>query len=178
MSRMQRILREYLSAMVSSREGDVWMASPTQWTWVWERSRSWWWTGKPDVLQSMGSQRVRHDWVIELNWTDRPHARSMTVGIWKLCWDSSMALYSQNSLSSLRGVLQPAYKRYPWYRNSHTSVESPRTEGLHGPICSSATPGGPKRNTKPLRAASPSSHGKPRVPSPGIQHPKYFAFGS
>ena len=44
------------------------MVSPTQWTWVWAGSRSWWWTGKPGVLQSMGSQRVRHDWVTELNW--------------------------------------------------------------------------------------------------------------
>ena len=42
------------------------MASPTQWTWVWVRSGSWWWTGKP--LQSMGSQRVGHDWATELNW--------------------------------------------------------------------------------------------------------------
>ena len=48
---------------------DGWMASPTQWTWVWVNSGSWWWTGRPDVLQSMGSQRVRHDWVTELNWT-------------------------------------------------------------------------------------------------------------
>ena len=39
-----------------------WMASLTGWTWVCTSSRSWWWTGKPDVLQSMGSQRVRHDW--------------------------------------------------------------------------------------------------------------------
>ena len=31
---------------------------------------SWWWTGRPGVLQSMGSQRVRHDWVTELNWTE------------------------------------------------------------------------------------------------------------
>ena len=37
---------------------DVWMASLTQWTWVWPSSRSWWWTGKPGVLHSMGSQRV------------------------------------------------------------------------------------------------------------------------
>ena len=44
------------------------MASPTQWTWVWVNSRSWWWTGRPGVLQSMGSQRVGHDWVTELNW--------------------------------------------------------------------------------------------------------------
>ena len=45
------------------------MASPTQWVWVWASSGSWWWTGKPGVLQSMGLQRVRHDWVTELNWT-------------------------------------------------------------------------------------------------------------
>ena len=38
--------------------------------WVWASSGSWWWTGKPGVLQSMGSQRVRHDWATELNWTD------------------------------------------------------------------------------------------------------------
>ena len=42
------------------------MSSPTQWTWVWASSRSWWWTGKPGVLQSMGSQGVRHDWGTEL----------------------------------------------------------------------------------------------------------------
>ena len=48
---------------------DGWMASPAQWTWVWVRSGSWWWTGKPGVLQSMGSQRVGHNWVTELNWT-------------------------------------------------------------------------------------------------------------
>ena len=40
------------------RGWDGWMASPTQWTWVWASSRSWWWTGKPDMLQSMGFQRV------------------------------------------------------------------------------------------------------------------------
>ena len=46
-----------------------WMASLTQWTWVWVDSGSWWWTGRPGVLQFMGSQRVGHDWVTELNWT-------------------------------------------------------------------------------------------------------------
>ena len=44
------------------------MASPTQWTWVWVNSGSWWWTGMPDVLHSMGLQRVRHNWATELNW--------------------------------------------------------------------------------------------------------------
>ena len=43
------------------------MATPTRWTRVWANCRSWWTTGKPGVLQSMGSQRVRHDWVTELN---------------------------------------------------------------------------------------------------------------
>ena len=46
------------------------MESLTQWIWVWVNSGSWWWTGRPGVLQSMGSQRVRHDWVTELNWTE------------------------------------------------------------------------------------------------------------
>ena len=45
-----------------------WVASLTQRTWIWASSGSWWWTGKPGVLQSMGSQRVGHDWVTELNW--------------------------------------------------------------------------------------------------------------
>ena len=47
---------------------DGWMASPTQRTWVWENSGSCWWTGRPGVLQYMGSPRVAHDWVTELNW--------------------------------------------------------------------------------------------------------------
>ena len=52
-----------------NRGWDGWMASPTQWTRVWVNSRSWWWTGRPGMLQSIGSQRVGHDWVTELNWT-------------------------------------------------------------------------------------------------------------
>ena len=49
---------------------DGWMASPTQWTWVWVDFSSWWWIGRPRVLRFMGLQRVGHDWVTELNWTD------------------------------------------------------------------------------------------------------------
>ena len=51
------------------RGWDGWMASPTRWTWVWVDSGYWWWTGRPDMLWFMRSQRVRHDWVTELNWT-------------------------------------------------------------------------------------------------------------
>ena len=50
------------------RGWDGWMASLTQWTWVWVNSWSWWWTGRPGMLWFMGSQRVRYDWVTELNW--------------------------------------------------------------------------------------------------------------
>ena len=52
-----------------NRGWDGWMASRTRWTWVWVNSRSWWWTGRPGVLQFMGSQRVRCNWATELNWT-------------------------------------------------------------------------------------------------------------
>ena len=54
-----------------NRGWDGWMTSLTQWVWVWASSGSWWWTGKPGVLQSMGLQRVGHDWVTELNCTSR-----------------------------------------------------------------------------------------------------------
>ena len=53
-----------------NRGWDVWMASLTQWTWVWVDSGSWWWTGRPGVLRFTGSQRVRHKWATELNWTE------------------------------------------------------------------------------------------------------------
>ena len=49
------------------RGWDGWIASPTWWTWVWVGSGNWWWTGKPGVLQPMGSQRVGHDWATGLN---------------------------------------------------------------------------------------------------------------
>ena len=64
------------------RGWDGWMASPMWWTWVWVSSGSWWWTGKPGVLQSMGSQRLRIEW---LNWTDT--IAISLVATWCRCWD-------------------------------------------------------------------------------------------
>ena len=57
--------------LMAEREGDFrgwdgWMASPTQWTWVWAGSKSWWWIEKPGMMQFMGSQRFRRDWASEL----------------------------------------------------------------------------------------------------------------
>ena len=51
------------------RGWDGWIASPTQWTWVWINSGSWWWTGRSGVLQSVGLQRVEHDCVTELEYS-------------------------------------------------------------------------------------------------------------
>ena len=54
----------------TEHEMAAWMASPTRWTWVWVNSGCWWWTGKPGVLQFIGSQRVGHYWATELNWPE------------------------------------------------------------------------------------------------------------
>ena len=54
----------------NDRGWDGCMTPPIWWIWIWARSGSWWWTGKPAVLQSMASQRFRHCWVTELNQTD------------------------------------------------------------------------------------------------------------
>ena len=65
------------------RGWDGWMASLTQWTWI--NSRSWWWTGRPGVLQSMGSQRVRHNWATELKYQNlvKKFFNVILLKIWK-----------------------------------------------------------------------------------------------
>ena len=55
---------------VDDRGWDGWMALPTQWMWTWVNSGSWWLTGRPGMLQSIGLQKVWHDWATELNWTE------------------------------------------------------------------------------------------------------------
>jgi len=98
-----------------------WMASLTQWTWVWVNSGSWWWTGRPGVLQSMGSQRVGHDWATELNWTElrtwkEPRCPSIDEWIKKVWCIESEVAWSRPTLgnpmdcslphSSVHGILQ------------------------------------------------------------------------
>ena len=79
----------------NDRGWDGWMASSTRWTWVWGCSGCWWWIGKPGVLQSMGSQRVGHDWVTELNWTE------LKIWIWGTLVSGHMpiALVEQGTLN-------------------------------------------------------------------------------
>ena len=87
-----------------NRGWDGWMASPTQWTWVWVNSGSWWWTGRPGVLWFVGLQRVRHDWATELNWTEPLlincfFSLSCHQGFGlkiRKCYNQSQALYISN----------------------------------------------------------------------------------
>ena len=76
------------------RGWDGWMASLTLWTWVWVNSGSWWWTGRPGVLQFTGSQRVGHDWTTELNWTDNKNCRQVIGTFLVVQW---LRLHSPNA---------------------------------------------------------------------------------
>ena len=62
-----------------NRGWNGWLASPTRWTWVWASSRSWLWSGRPGMLQSMESQTVWHYQATELNWTDRRLTHISTI---------------------------------------------------------------------------------------------------
>ena len=82
-----------------NRGWDSWMASLTEWTWVWASFWNWWWTGKPGVLQPMGSQRVEHDWATEQQQAN--HNRKRLHGHitnWKLS-DGEAALHKLKILS-------------------------------------------------------------------------------
>ena len=71
------------------RGWDGCMASPTLCTWVCVNSGSWWWTGRPGVLQFLGSQRVGYDWATELNWTELRTlhiSREVSTLAWKIPW--------------------------------------------------------------------------------------------
>ena len=113
------------------REGDNCMASPTQWTWIWVNSESWRWTGRPGVLQSMGSQRIRHDWATELN---RTHPWSFCSGL-----GASVVTWPHLAARSLGASLYMvacahAKMRVPWLRERDTfrvNPVGPHTQPLY-----------------------------------------------
>ena len=81
-----------------NRGWDGCMALPTRWTWVWVNSGSWWWTGRPGVLQFTGSRRAGHNWATELNWKNLglyvnfkawPFWASSYSFCWLVCFSSS-----------------------------------------------------------------------------------------
>ena len=84
-----------------NRGWDGWMASPTQWIWVWAYSGRWWWTGKPGMPKSMGLLIVGHDWASELNWTTYLSLEYMCIfrPFLKLSFQASSSSYSFSHLS-------------------------------------------------------------------------------
>ena len=82
------------------RGWDGWMASLTQWRWVWINSGSWWWTGKPGMLQSMGLERVGQDWATKLNWTE-----------WNSREGTQLHLLTENWIKDLLSMAQPIITR-------------------------------------------------------------------
>ena len=92
----------------TTEEWDGWMASLTWWTWVWASSRRWWRTGNPGVLQSMGLQRVRHDWAteqqaLEQQWEGK--ARFSFEGVfWMWLYLKADAFSNKAPLAFLRNI--------------------------------------------------------------------------
>ena len=92
------------------------MASPTQWTWVWVNSGSWWWTGRPGVLRFMGSRRVGHDWATELNWTERNYSHS-NLGF-QFVFQSALVHVLRHYVDRLHATQQSPNKfDCLWYKN-------------------------------------------------------------
>ena len=102
------------------QEWDGWMASPTQWTWVWVDSGSWWWTRRPGELWFMGPQRVGHDWVTELYWTEprlnKEEIKNLNKTItsflaWEIPWTEESG-----------GLQSMGLQNWTWLSNWHTLV--------------------------------------------------------
>ena len=101
------------------RGWDSWMASLMWWTWVWVSSGSWWWTGKPGVLQSVRSQRVQHDWVTELNWISFwvPSSIFFSVHISMNSLFMTIQLFSKTQ-QALGSILMSSEPSFPLYLKS------------------------------------------------------------
>ena len=163
---------------------DGWMASWTQWTWVWANCGSWWWTGKPGVLQSVGLQRVRHDWATLCGgWviSDIQCISLSTGAVW-IKWESRSVLPSVlTTLSPTDAAImnsQPEVGRRvnqevgslwynPWMQSHfpHRPLKCLHTLTRHSPLCRILT----QRNW--MRWHTPTwivwfSHGKTLLPRP------------
>ena len=122
------------------RGWDVWMASPTRWTWVWVDPGSWWWTGRPGVLQFMGLQRVGHDWVTELNWVRATYVTGTVLGT--LCtlfssYNNSIGKYCNcphfidEEIETQKGWLTCSRSQNSWVKKAKVQISSPEIELLN-----------------------------------------------
>ena len=100
-----------------NRGRDGWMASLMQWTWIWLSSRSWWWTGKPGMLQSSGSRKVGPNWVTELNWLNNNYMLALL---------SSLRFFKGHQLCKLI-IMAMCY----WVCNTYTHTHTCRLPNWH-----------------------------------------------
>ena len=113
---------------VDDRGWDVWIALPTRWTWVWVDSGRWWWTGRPGMLRFMGSQRVGHHWVTELNW---PELNLLVVGFWRGPGILQLSIETDWLVGGIFGVGQLLTSKYwriyifypPWWAYLYIQTE-------------------------------------------------------
>ena len=103
------------------RGWDGWMASPTPWSWVWVNSRSWLWTGRPGMLQSMGSQRVRHDSATELNWTRHSEREKKRI-FWQFKYKISKGLDISYASDTAKKNHKQYYACFKYPEISHSPV--------------------------------------------------------
>ena len=121
-----------------NRGWDGWMASPTRWTWVWASSRSCWWTRKTGVLQSMGSQRVWHDWATELNFFIvqllHPYmttGKTIALTRWTFVSKVMSLLFNMLSRLVIAFLLRSKYLLISWFQSSFAVIlESPKIKSL------------------------------------------------
>ena len=109
-----------------NRGWDGWIASWTQWTWIWVSSSSWWWTGEPGVLQSMGLQRVRHNWATELNWTDNNKSNENQVKETVSNMESELSSSLQQMEARIPSpllLLRDFFPHSPWIHLTHDTDE-------------------------------------------------------
>ena len=108
----------YWERLRAGGEGDDrgwggWMASLTQWTWVWVNSESWWWTGRPGMWWFMRSWRVGHDWATELNWTESPQLLKWYSYSWYFNW----YFYTCSYNSETSQMIQPTFRSHHFMAN-------------------------------------------------------------
>ena len=138
------------------RGWDGWMASLTQWTWVWVNSGSWWWTGRPGVRQFMGSRRVRHDWATELTCVILNVHPPRQVGPPSFCHPSAQISVIFLKLSSIASISQLKFFQWPphCHQNKLQTVQ---------------------HNLRPLVTSGTEFPGLSSHPSPTLQHTSYFS---